>query len=119
MELPTALLGVAIGTVILPALGALRNEKNSKGYGELLDYGMRFALLATLPAMAVMVVLAVPMIATIFQRGALAISIRCELARRWRPTQWHRGAGVDQDLAPAFYAQQDTATPVKIAVRCW
>ena len=33
MELPTALLGVAIGTVILPALGTLRNEKNEKGYG--------------------------------------------------------------------------------------
>ncbi|WP_156861373.1 murein biosynthesis integral membrane protein MurJ [Casimicrobium huifangae] len=118
MELPTALLGVAIGTVILPALGALRNEKNSKGYGELLDYGMRFALLATLPAMAVMVVLAVPMIATIFERGAFT----AHDALQTGPAVAAYAVGIValvwiKILAPAFYAQQDTATPVKIAVR--
>lgn len=118
MELPTALLGVAIGTVILPALGALRNEKNVKGYGELLDYGMRFALLATLPAMAVMVVLSVPMIATLFQRGAFSAVD----ALRTGPAVAAYAVGIValvwiKILAPAFYAQQDTATPVKIAVR--
>ena len=45
-------------------------KRTAKGYGELLDYGMRFALFATLPAMAVMVVLAVPMIATLFESVA-------------------------------------------------
>jgi len=118
MELPTALLGVAIGTVILPALGALRNDKNSKGYGELLDYGMRFALLATLPAMAVMVVLAVPMIATLYERGAFTETD----ALRTGPAVAAYAVGIValvwiKILAPAFYAQQDTATPVKIAVR--
>ena len=118
MELPTALLGVAIGTVILPALGALRNEKDERGYGELLDYGMRFALIATLPAMAVMGVLATPMVATLFQRDAFTALD----ATQTGPAVAAYAVGIValvwiKILAPAFYAQQDTRTPVRIAIR--
>lgn len=118
MELPTALLGVAIGTVILPALGVLRNEKNEHGYATLLDWGMRFALIATMPAMAVMIVLAVPMVSVLLQGGEFKASDVMQTA----PAVAAYAVGVIalvwiKILAPAFYAQQDTATPVKIAIR--
>jgi putative peptidoglycan lipid II flippase len=118
MELPTALLGVAIGTVILPTLGVLRNEKNERGYAELLDWGMRFALIATLPAMAVMIVLAVPMVSVLFQGG----EFKAKDVMQTAPAVAAYAVGVIalvwiKILAPAFYAQQDTATPVKIAIR--
>lgn len=118
MELPTALLGVAIGTVILPALGALRNEKNERGYASLLDWGMRFSLIATLPAMAVMMVLSVPVLSVLFHRGAFEARDVLQTA----PAVAAYAVGVValvwiKILAPAFYAQQDTATPVRIAIR--
>jgi putative peptidoglycan lipid II flippase len=109
MELPTALLGVAIGTVILPALGTLRSEKNVRGYGELLDYGMRFALMS---------VLATPMVATLFQRDAFTARDSLQTG----PAVAAYAVGIIalvwiKILAPAFYAQQDTKTPVRIGVR--
>jgi putative peptidoglycan lipid II flippase len=84
----------------------------------LLDYGMRFALIATLPAMAVMGVLATPMVATLLQRGAFTGAD----ALKTGPVVIAYAVGIValvwiKILAPAFYAQQDTKTPVKIAVR--
>ena len=106
MELPTALLGVAIGTVILPALGALRNQKRTRAYGELLDWGMRFALIATLPAMAVMIVLAVPMVSVLYQGFKFTATDVLQTA----PVVAAYAVGIValvwiKILAPAFYAQ--------------
>lgn len=118
MELPTALLGVAIGTVILPALGLLRSRGEERAYGALLDYGLRFSLLATLPAMAVMLLLALPMVAVLFQRGAFTAQDTLATA----PAVAAYAVGITalvaiKILAPAFYARQDIRTPVRIAVR--
>ncbi|MCX8098556.1 MAG: murein biosynthesis integral membrane protein MurJ [Casimicrobiaceae bacterium] len=118
MELPTALLGVAIGTVILPALGALRARGQAGGYSGLLDWGLRFSLLATLPAMAAMGLLALPMVSVLFERGAFTAvdSLRTASA----VTAYAVGIVAIvaiKILAPAFYAQQDLRTPVRIAIR--
>ncbi|MCX7669511.1 MAG: oligosaccharide flippase family protein, partial [Anaerolineae bacterium] len=118
MELPTALLGVAIGTVILPALGAMRSRKEDRAYASLLDWGLRFAILATLPAMVVMLLLALPVVSVLFQRGAFTALDTLRTA----PAVAAYAVGIVaivaiKILAPAFYAHQDLRTPVRIAIR--
>src|SRR5690606_36070142 len=50
MEFPTALLGVALGTVLLPRLSAAHARQDQAGYSALLDWGLRLVLLLGLPA---------------------------------------------------------------------
>lgn len=118
MELPTALLGVAIGTVILPALGAMRSRREDRAYASLLDWGLRFSILATLPAMVVMLLLALPVVSVLFQRGAFTALDTLRTA----PAVAAYAVGIVaivaiKILAPAFYAHQDLRTPVRIAIR--
>ncbi|MFN3628643.1 MAG: murein biosynthesis integral membrane protein MurJ, partial [Casimicrobiaceae bacterium] len=113
-----ALLGVAVGTVILPALGAMRSRKEDRAYASLLDWGLRFAVLATLPAMVVMLLLALPVVSVLFQRGAFTALDTARTA----PAVAAYAVGIVaivaiKILAPAFYAQQDLRTPVRIAIR--
>ncbi|MGL5002369.1 MAG: murein biosynthesis integral membrane protein MurJ, partial [Casimicrobium sp.] len=93
-------------------------EKKVREYASLLDWGMRFALIAPLPAMAVMMLLALPMVSVLFQGGAFTARDVLQTS----PAVAAYAVGVIalvwiKILAPAFYAQQDTATPVKIAIR--
>src|SRR5512144_517792 len=69
MEFPTALLGVAAGTIILPSLVRHHAEANAAGYAELLDWGLRFTILLALPAALALGLLATPIVATVFYHG--------------------------------------------------
>src|SRR5882672_2247277 len=69
MEFPTGLLGVALGTILLPSLAKHYSDQSPAQYSKLLDWGLRLTLMLALPAAAALAVLAVPLIATLFHYG--------------------------------------------------
>lgn len=117
MEFPTALLGVALGTILLPSLSKASLDGDPQEYSALLDWGLRLTFMLAIPAAVGMAVLALPLIATLFHYGhfsdeAAHMSARPLMAYAVGLT----GIILVKTLAPAFYAKQDTRTPVKIAV---
>lgn len=117
MEFPTAMLGVALGTILLPSLSKANSEGNTEEYAALLNWGLRLTFLLALPAAVGMATLAVPMIATLFHYGKFDDAA---LANSAMPLMAYSagllGIILVKILAPAFYARQDVKTPVRIAV---
>jgi putative peptidoglycan lipid II flippase len=117
MEFPTALLGVALGTVLLPSLSAAHARDDHGGYSGLLDWGLRLVLLLGLPAAVGMALLSDGLVATLFHYGAFA----AQDVSQTRLAVISYSAGLIgllavKILAPGFYAKQDIRTPVKIAI---
>ena len=117
MEFPTALLGVALGAVLIPQLSAAQGRGDAAAYSGMLDWGLRLALVLALPCAAALLVFPEALVATLFQRGqfdALAAT-KTALALRGYGVGLVGLIGV-KILAPGFYARQDIRTPVTIAV---
>jgi len=117
MEFPTALLGVALGTVLLPSLSAAHARQDGAGYSALLDWGLRLVLLLGLPAALGLALLSDGLVATLFHYGAF----QARDVEQTRLAVVAYSAGLIgilavKILAPGFYAQQDIRTPVKIAI---
>ncbi|HIP69099.1 MAG TPA: murein biosynthesis integral membrane protein MurJ, partial [Chromatiales bacterium] len=70
VELPLALFGVAIGTVILPQLSSQHSNGSSKDFSHTLDWGLRVGAIVALPAMLGLIFLAGPILATLLQYKA-------------------------------------------------
>ncbi len=117
VELPLGVFGIAIGTVILPALSKRHAEQSREHFAKMLDWALRAVLLIGLPAALALAVLAEPLLISLFHYGAMtehdiamaAMSLRAYalgliafmLIKIW---------------APGYFARQDTATPVKIGI---
>lgn len=117
MEFPAGLLGAALGTILLPSLAKCHADKRPEEFSALLDWGLRLTLLLTLPAALALALLAVPLLATLFQHGAFTATD--VLQTRTALVAYSVGlAGLIlvKVLAPGFYARQDIKTPVKIAL---
>lgn len=117
MEFPTALLGVALGVVLVPGLSALRARGDDAGYSGHLDWGLRLVVMLALPCALAMLVFAQPMVAVLFHRGqfneqALAMTV---LALRGYGCGL-LGLVAVKVLTPGFFARQDMRTPVRIAI---
>jgi putative peptidoglycan lipid II flippase len=117
MEFPTALLGIALGTVLLPYLSAAFAEKRHEDYSKLLDWGLRLTFLLALPAAVGLGFLAEGIVAVLFQgREFTAFDVGQTAVAVVGYAVGLIGLIGVKILAPGFYAQKDIRTPVKIAV---
>lgn len=117
LELPLGVFGVALGTVILPALSRHHVDTDREGFSRALDWALRVACLIAFPAMFALLWLAEPLVATLFQHGQFTafdthmatlsiMAFSCGLP----------AYALVKVLLPAFYSRQDTTTPVRAGV---
>ena len=117
MEFPQGILGVAIATVILPGLAKKHAEKSPEAFSHMLDWGLRWIFLFGLPSAIGLVLLAGPMIATLFQSSVFdAHDVEMAQQSLWAYSLGLLPFMLIKTLAPGFYSRQDTKTPVRIAV---
>jgi putative peptidoglycan lipid II flippase len=117
MEFPTALLGVALGVVLMPQLASARAGNDPERYSAMLDWGLRLVVLLAVPSAAALLLFGQPLVATLFHYGAFKDSDVRQVALALG------GYGVGllglvaiKVLAPGFYATRDMRTPVRIAI---
>ena len=116
-ELPLGAFGIAIGTVILPSLSRQHAAQDPKAFSATLDWALRMVLLVGVPAALALALLAEPLIATLFLRGAMTSEAVVQSAAALQAYS----LGVltfmlIKVLAPGYFARQDMKTPVRIAV---
>jgi putative peptidoglycan lipid II flippase len=117
MEFPTALLGAALGTILLPSLSKAHVDADPVEYSALLDWGLRITFLLAAPSAVALFFFAEPLTATLFHYGKFDSHSVVMVGRALSAY----GIGLIgliliKILAPGFYAKQDIKTPVKIAI---
>lgn len=117
MEFPLAVFGIALATVILPGLSRRHVTASTEEFSQLLDWALRWVFLIGVPASVALVVLAGPLMATLFHYGAftardVVMSANALVAFAFGLI----GFILVKVLAPGFYARQNTKTPVRIGM---
>ncbi|MEO5572896.1 MAG: murein biosynthesis integral membrane protein MurJ [Gammaproteobacteria bacterium] len=117
VEFPLGVFGIALATVLLPSLSQTHAQKSVEHFSRTVDWALRWVVLIGLPSTVGLVLLAGPLLTTLFHYGEfdahdVAMSARSLMAF---------GAGLlgyisIKILAPAFYARQDIRTPVRIGI---
>ena len=118
MELPVGLLGVAMATVILPALSVSVANSKKDEYQTTLDWGLTLMLVISIPSVLGLVALSEPILMTLFMRDQFSFAD----VSMTQVAFWGYGVGLVpivmiKLLAPVFYANKDTKTPVQIAIK--
>ena len=117
MEFPTAMLGVAMGVVLMPQLAGARAAGDTAKYSAMLDWGLRLVVLLAVPCAVALIAFAKPLVAVLYHYGAMTEFDVQQI------THALMGWGVGligivaiKVLAPGYYANLDTKTPVRIAI---
>jgi putative peptidoglycan lipid II flippase len=117
MEFPTAILGVALGVVLMPQLAGAKAANDPIRYSAMLDWGLRLVVILAVPCAIALLTFSRPLVAVLYHYGAFTDK------DVQQTTTALMGYGVGlvglvaiKVLAPGFYASQDIKTPVKIAV---
>lgn len=117
MEFPTALLGVAMGVVLMPQLAGARASGDTARYSGMLDWGLRLVALLAVPCAVALLVFPKPLVAVLYHYGAMTDFDVQQVT--YALMGWGTGLiGIVaiKVLAPGYYANQDTKTPVRIAI---
>nr|WP_314619381.1 murein biosynthesis integral membrane protein MurJ [uncultured Pseudomonas sp.] len=117
MELPSGVLGVALGTILLPTLAKTYANKDREEYSRIMDWGLRLCFLLVLPCTLALAILAEPLTVALFQYGKFSAFDAAMTQRALIAYSLGLLAIIlVKVLAPGFYAQQNIRTPVKIAI---
>jgi len=117
MEFPLGVFGIALATVLLPNLSRQHAARESANFGRTLDWALRLVILIVTPATLGLMLLAGPMLATLFYGGEF--TARDVDQATWSLVAYAAGlAGFTlvKVLAPGYFARQDTATPVRVGL---
>jgi putative peptidoglycan lipid II flippase len=114
-QLPLAVIGIAVGTAILPSLSRQVRTGDQAGANDTQNRGLELALLLTLPAAIALAVGALPILQVLFEHGRFTAAD----ARATAPALAAYAAGLPafvliKVMAPGFFARHDTRTPVLI-----
>lgn len=115
-QLPLGLIGIGLGTILLPTISRLLNTGKSDEAMDMQNRGIELALFLTLPATVAFIIAAEPIVRGLFQHGAFTAedTVRCA----WALSAFSIGLPayvLIKVLTPGFYAREDTRTPVRYA----
>ena len=117
MEFPSALLGVALGVVLMPQLAGARAAQDGARFSAMLDWGLRLIVLLAVPCAVALLVFPKPLVAVLFHNGAF------DNASVLRTADALAGYGVGllgivsiKVLAAGYYARHDMRTPMRISL---
>ncbi|WP_413722633.1 murein biosynthesis integral membrane protein MurJ [Sodalis sp. RH24] len=117
MEFPSGVLGVALGTILLPSLARSFSSGNHDEYSRLMDWGLRLCFVLALPSAVALGILAKALTVSLFQYGRFSAF---DAAMTQRALMAYAvgliGLIMVKVLAPGFYSRQDIKTPVKVAI---
>lgn len=116
-QLPIGVVGVAVGTAVLPLLSRLVAQKDQPGAVAALNRAIELTLFLALPAMFAFLVTADELILTLFQRGQFDVT--AARATAFALTAYAVGLPgyvLVKVLTPAFFARRDTRTPVLVGI---
>jgi putative peptidoglycan lipid II flippase len=118
-QLPLGVVGIAIGTALLPLLSRQLREGSLDDARNSMNRGIEVALLLTVPAAAALLVIAEPIIKVLFERGEFSAATATATAQALAAYAVGLPAYVlVKVLGPGYFAREDTVTPVKIAIVC-
>ena len=116
VEFPLGIFGMAVATAVLPTMSSQSANGEYKQLVKTLSFALRLVLFITIPSMIGLMVLRVPIIALLFQRGEFRADATQATARAlfYYTLGLPAIAGV-RIIVPVFYSLKDTLTPVKCA----
>jgi peptidoglycan biosynthesis protein MviN/MurJ (putative lipid II flippase) len=120
MEFPTALLGVALGVVLMPQLASARAADDAQRYSDLLDWGLRLVVLLAVPTSVALLTFSTPLVATLYHYGAFKDSDVAGVAGAGRLRCRPAGAGGHQGAGAGLLRQPGHPHPgAHCHVWCW